>query len=144
MGLEQASFCAVYLLLCYEVLHNSPVPIEGPRITFYLWGNNLSALSEGIVLSADTTAEKLPFFFFQLDQLSLLTPPVFMLSSSPKKKQKRTGEMLQDHSTFQLPDFLILKGIDEYNYIQYLCLLMFTDRFSHFISVSSVLCSFRC
>lgn len=26
--------------------------------------------------------------------------------------------------------------IDEYNYIQYLCLLMFTDRFSHFISVS--------
>lgn len=36
-------------------------------------------------------------------------------------------------------------GIDEYNYyIQYLCLFMFTDGFSHFISVSGVLCLFRC
>lgn len=51
----------------------------------------------------------------------------------------------QDHTTFQ-PSldmvFNILMGIDEYNYIQYLCLLMFTDRFSHFISVSGVLCLF--
>lgn len=44
--------------------------------------------------------------------------------------------------TFLRHGFNILMGIDEYNYIQYLCLLMFTDRFSHFILVSGVLCLF--
>lgn len=46
------------------------------------------------------------------------------------------------HSNLPRHGFNILMGIDEYNYIQYLCLLMFTDRFSHFISVSGVLCLF--
>lgn len=46
------------------------------------------------------------------------------------------------HSNLSRHGFNILMGIDEYNYIQYLCLLMFTDRFSHFISVSGVLCFF--
>lgn len=46
------------------------------------------------------------------------------------------------HSNVPTYVFIILMGIDEYNYIQYLCLLMFTDRFSHFISVSGVLCLF--
>lgn len=54
----------------------------------------------------------------------------------------------QDHTTFQHSYscfFNIVMGIDEYNYyIQYLCLFMFTDGFSHFISVSGVLCLFRC
>lgn len=123
-------------------------PLKGPEyntITFNLRGNLLSPLMERDCLISFLPQQKsLPFFCFQHDQLSLLIPPVYMSSSSPKNKQKRTGKLLQDHSTFQLPGFLILKGIDEYNYIQYLCLLMFTDRFSHFISVSSVLCSFRC
>lgn len=44
--------------------------------------------------------------------------------------------------TFLRHGFNILLSIDEYNYIQYLCLFMFTDRFSHFISVSGVLCLF--
>lgn len=44
--------------------------------------------------------------------------------------------------TFLRHGFNILMGIDEYNYILYLCLLMFTDRFSHFILVSGVLCLF--
>lgn len=46
------------------------------------------------------------------------------------------------HSNLPRHGLNILMGIDEYNYIQYLCLLMFTDRFSHFISVSGVLCLF--
>lgn len=46
------------------------------------------------------------------------------------------------HSNAPTYVFNILMGIDEYNYIQYLCLLMFTDGFSHFISVSGVLCLF--
>lgn len=48
------------------------------------------------------------------------------------------------HSDVPAYVFNILMGIDEYNYIQYLCLLMFTDGFSHFTSVSGVLCLFRC
>lgn len=46
------------------------------------------------------------------------------------------------HLNIPIHGFNIVMGIDEYNYIQYLCLLMFTDRFSHFISVSGVLCLF--
>lgn len=61
-----------------------------------------------------------------------------------RKKKKGSGKIASGPLYIPTSWFLILKGIDEYNYIQYLCLLMFTDRFSHFISVSSVLCLFRC